>query len=164
MPDQDTARIPLHARDGSVRAYAIVDITDAEWVNQWKWQRLSTGHAVRSSRDTGQRRFILLHRELLGLPRISDGREGDHINRDRLDNRRTNLRIVPKAGQQQNTRPQTGRTSAHRGVSWLKERNRWEAYVQINGKKRRLGRFVSETEAAEAARAARARLMPYATD
>lgn len=38
MHDQDTVRIPLRARDGSIRAYALVDAADAEWLSQWTWR------------------------------------------------------------------------------------------------------------------------------
>lgn len=148
--------IPLRRRDGSVRAYAIVDAVDAEWVNQWRWHLSTSGYAQRGTNG------YLMHRELLGLSR-GDGLEGDHINRNRLDNRRCNLRAVPKRSQQQNLRA-VGRTSKYRGVHWYTAKRKWRASIVVSGKHRHLGYFDSEEEAAEAARSARARLMPYAVD
>lgn len=67
------AHIPLSARDGSIRAYAIVDATDAHWINQWRWH-LDKGYARRNEWRDGKCIAILLHRELLGL-RSGDGLE-----------------------------------------------------------------------------------------
>lgn len=150
-----TARVPLIARDGSVKAYAIIDATDAEWAGQWQWGlTVNGGYAYR-----GQ--GIRLHRELLGLKR-GDPRFGDHINLNKLDNRRSNLRILTASESPQNV-PGRKRTSAYRGVSWVEKRCLWQACVTLGGKNVYVEFFSDEQEAAEAARAARARLMPYAT-
>lgn len=157
--------IPLCGRGRIIRGYAIVDATDAEWANQWRWCRDSSGsgYAVRNSRPgEGHRRLLYLHRELPGIG-FTEGSEIDHINRDRLDNRRENLRVIPKAGNRQNL-PSRGGSSAYRGVSWNKNRKKWIAYMTVDGKRHALGFFNVETDAAEAAREARARLMPFSTD
>lgn len=163
-PEDTTARIPLRARDGSIRAYALVDAADAEWANQWRWS-LGKGYALRIGCAGGSRQTILLHRELLGLS-PGDGLEGDHINRDRLDCRRANLRVVPKKGQpnHQNVSSHRGATSRHRGVSWDKRNGKWFVKVWAGGKHHYLGLFADEEEAAQVARDARLRLMPYAVD
>jgi hypothetical protein len=164
MTSEDTARIPLYARDGGIRGYTIVDADDAEWVSQWRWG-LNGGYAVRSRKIGGRQGTklqIRLHRELLGLT-LGDINEGDHINRDRLDNRRINLRIVPKGSQCHNTTPMS-KTSAYRGVRWSTRDGKWEARVQAQGRNIYLGLFASEEEAAETARLTRLRLLPYAVD
>lgn len=159
MQTDDTVRIPLRARDGSVRAYALVDAADADWVNQRRWFLGTHGYAVRNH-TRGVMRW--LHREILGLV-PGDGMDGDHISRDRLDNRRANLRIVTRQANSHNTTGRGG-TSQHRGVCWDKYTGSWKANVMVNGKNVNLGRFHDESDAAEAARAGRARLMPSATD
>lgn len=108
------------------------------------------------------RRHFRLHRELLGLSE-SDTREVDHINRDRLDNRRCNLRVVTHAQNGQNV-PAQGGTSPHRGVSFCRQTGRWRAHVMIDGKQNQLGRFDTEQEAAIAAAAFRRKHMPFAED
>lgn len=157
-----SAKIPLRARDGSIRAYTIVDATDAEWANQWSWQ-LSNGYARRTYQDESGRHNVYLHRALLSL---DEGipLEGDHINRDRLDNRRENLRPGTHAENGQNQPIRLGMTSCHRGVSWAPEKRKWLANVGINGKTINVGYFASEHDAANAVRDARKRLMPFAVD
>lgn len=154
-----TASIPLCGKDGSVRACAIIDTADAVTVSQWRWSLLSNGYATR----TADGKAILLHRFLLGLS-PGDRQDIDHIDRDRLNNRRANLRIVTHAGNTQNHPGFPNASSSHRGVSWYKRRQQWSAYVCPDRKKIHLGYFDSEIEAAAVAKAARARLMPYATD
>lgn len=151
-----TARVPLVRRDGSVAAYAIIDAADAEWVGQWTWNLTPAGrYAVRGD-------GIKLHRELLGLKR-GDARFGDHINRDTLDDRRGNLRILSASESPQNVPGRPG-SSRHRGVSWYAPTGKWVAYVNVNHKRHHLGYFETEEQAATAARDARARLMPAAID
>ena len=154
-----TARIPLRARDESIRAYAIVDAADAERVNQWRWSLDSDGYAVRTEYvGPGKSvRLFRLHCELMGVRR-----DVDHIDGVRLNCRRQNLRIVPKGGNAQNRRNNAGSSSAHRGVGWSK--GKWEARIWHSGKLHYLGRYASEEEAAAVARAARLEHMPYATD
>lgn len=161
--DDTTVRIPLRSRDGSVRAYALIDAADADWVNQWRWSRNAFGYAVRGARIDGHSYLFFLHRQLLGLAH-RDGLDGDHINRDRLDNRRNNLRILTRAQNLQNVPSRTGTTSVHRGVSWDKTRGCWRATIQVGGKWKQLGRYPTEEAAADVARAARANMMPFSTD
>lgn len=157
------ARIPLVDQAGNIKAHAIIDATDAEWAGQWAWAIDKDGYAVRFEWDDGQTRAIMLHRELLGLKQ-GDGIKGDHIDRNRLNNRRSNLRPAAKFGNAQNVTGHRGSTSRYRGVSWEKHVGKWRAGIKLDGKARNLGYFATEEEAAEVARAARARLMPYAID
>lgn len=154
--------IPLRARDGSIRAYAIVDAADADWANQWHWS-LNGPYACRGTMSGGVRRTHRLHREILGL-KPGDGLHADHINRNKLDNRRSNLRAVTRSGNAQNTPSQRASSSVHRGVHWAKHANKWVAHIKIDGRTRHLGCFVDELEAARVAKAARMEAFPYATD
>lgn len=165
MCSDDTVRIPLRARDGSVRAYALVDAADADFVNQWRWCLDGVGYAVRA-RNIGcgkSTRKFRLHRELLGLTDVK-AIDIDHISGDRLDNRRSNLRVLPKGGNAQNRPSNRDTTSQYRGVSWRSKNKKWCAQIKVRGKVTHLGLFVSEEEAAEVALAARRLHMPFATD
>lgn len=162
LPD-GAVRLPLRARDGSVRAYAIVDAADAPVVSQYRWH-FERRYAVRDVGGRRQKRKIYLHRQILGLV-PGDGLEGDHRDRDRLNCRRSNLRIVPgMSANRQNLPGQRNTSSAYRGVSFYKRDGTWQAYLRAKGKRVHLGYFETELGAAEAARAARLRLMPYAVD
>jgi len=157
-----TALVPLIGRDGSVRAVALIDAEDAAWANRWRWS-LSRFYAARIERVNGIKRSVSLHRSLMGLT-VGDGLDVDHINRDKLDNRRTNLRIIPRGMQPQNAPPRKSGTSKYRGVHWASRDKRWMATVIANGKSHYCGSFINEEDAAVAAQIARARLQPYATD
>ena len=163
MNDDGSASIPLHARDGSIRAYATIDADNAEWVSQWRWSLDSDGYAVRSTYTAGRRGSVKLHRALLGLIN-GDGFEGDHIDRDRLNNRLSNLRVTIRPENGQNLSSFKGSTSRYRGVSWAKHCGKWRAGVRTGKTALALGYFDTEEEAADVARAARASLMPYAMD
>lgn len=162
--DGAIARVPLCSQDGSIRAYALIDAVDAKWVGQWRWHLSTDGYAHRNGDG---KESIPLHREVLGLPRVFDGREGDHKNHDRLNCCRDNLRIVSHVGNQQNAPSRKGASSRYRGVSWNTSRGKWRATVNTvcsGGKQHHLGYFDSELEAANVAREGRARLMAHALD
>ncbi len=103
---------------------------------------------------------IYLHRQIAGAPR---GLDVDHINRDRLDNRRSNLRVCTRGQNLQNVASRGG-SSLHRGVSWSKVAGKWRADVKLEGKQHYLGLFECEEDAAAAAKDARARLFTHSED
>lgn len=164
--DSLTARIPLRDAVGNVLAYAIVDAADAEFAGKWTWCLVS-GYAQRrestGGRKNHRKKAIQLHRELLGL-KHGDARTGDHIDRDRLNCRRSNLRILPPGGNAQNKSSAQGSSSQYRGVSWNKNDGKWYASLRAEGKRYHLGSFVDEHEAGRVVREARLRLMVYAVD
>jgi hypothetical protein len=152
------ARIPLRARDGSVRAWAIVDADIVASLGEWRWCLSSDGYAKRTPRVDGRRVVIYLHRLVADA---KPGEDVDHINRDRLDCRRANLRVGTRALNLQNVASRGG-TSRHRGVSWHRGAGRWRATVKLAGKAHHLGLFDDEERAAEAAIAFRAEHMDWA--
>ena len=162
-PDGTSALIPLRARDGTVRAHAIIDVEDIPLAEPWYWSMSVKGYAHRNPQINGRRQGIRLHCAILGLA-PGDPREGDHIDRDKLNNRRSNLRIVPKKAQGQNQPSVAGSSSSYRGVSYRKDTGKWKASVTVEGKDLYLGCFETEVEAATFARAARRAWLPYATD
>lgn len=159
----DIALVPLCRRDGTVRAYAIIDASDAEWVGQWCWS--VSGHYAGRREVTEDNRVltVFLHRELLGLPRVSDGRLGDHIDRDSLNCRRHNLRVVTRFENAQNKTKWQRSASDHRGVT-ARRNGKWVARVHVDGRTQHLGTFPTEIEAAMVARKARLRFMSGAVD
>jgi hypothetical protein len=161
---KDTARIPLLARSGSVRAYALIDTMDLSVIQGAPWRLRSDGYAYRWDFINGHRKSVLMHRLILGLPFDTDGRQGDHVNRDRLDNRRLNLRVVTHSQNMQNRPSHKGSRSKYRGVWWNHKAQKWQARIRVNGKRIGAGLFTDEASAGEAARLARLKYMPYAAD
>ena len=71
----------------------------------------------------------------------------DHINRDRSDDRIENLRDV--------THQQNHFNTGARGYCWDKRRQKWMAYIMVNGKQIHLGYYDAEAEARAAYEAAK---------
>ena len=160
--DGVTASIPLVDRSGNVVAHAVIDAQDSVIVDRGRWHLTPHGYVARSERVDGRKRMVFLHRLILGLVE-GDGLQADHINRDRLDNRRLNLRSVTHAQNGQNVIGHH-RTSEYRGVSWSRGRQRWVAQIKLNGKARRIGSFTDELDAARAAQEARMKVMTHSVE
>jgi hypothetical protein len=69
----------------------------------------------------------------------------DHINRDKLDNRVENLRVV--TSRENSIKIKTNCTSKYTGVSFVKSSKKWASIIFIDGKNISLGRFNTEEEA-----------------
>jgi hypothetical protein len=127
-----------------------VDIEDVALVLGHAWYFSDQGYAC-ANPDRHEGPTIRMHRVILGLA-DNDPREGDHINGDPLDNRRSNLRIAPTHahnGANRHKRRQAT-TSRYKGVSWDKDNAKWRACIAVNGGRLHLGRFTSEEDAARA--------------
>lgn len=97
----------------------------------------------------------LMHRAILErvLDRKLEANElVDHINGDRMDNRRTNLRMCDKYQNQHNTVKKSSNTSGFKGVNIAG--NKWQSRITNRGKRIYLGSYCSVTEAARAYNAA----------
>lgn len=130
---------------------AVIDESDAESVRTYKWRSvpmISHGNGTRIGSYVRARinaSDVYLHRFLLGADRRM---QVDHIDRDGLNNIRSNLRICTPS---QNSANRIGKRSASgfRGVYETK-RGRWTACVQKEGVQHRLGTFDSAIDAAVA--------------
>lgn len=74
--------------------FALVDDDDYPELSKHKWRVSGEGYALRSVKAGGKSQDIFMHRAILNPP---PGFEGDHIDRDRLNNTRANLRIATRA-------------------------------------------------------------------
>lgn len=119
---------------------ALVDDTDFEWLNDWTWRRDDHGYAS----TTIMSKSIRMHRLVMDFP-VSIT---DHINRDRLDNRRSNLRTVTAQESSLNRNLFKNNASGHKGVH--KFRNKWMAQLRRNGQAIYLGLYTTKEEAVRA--------------
>lgn len=108
-------------------------------MNSYKWT-ISKGVALRSVKFEGKFVTIYLHREVLGL-KYGDPRQGDHINGNRLDDRRENLRICSHAENLWNRGYAKNNRSGFKGVYKHLNCNKWAAEIGKNGKRFYLGLF-----------------------
>jgi hypothetical protein len=81
---------------------------------------------------------------------ISDFVEFDHIDRNPLNNQRTNLRLVTRTQNQYNKDPQTNNTSTVTGVHYCIRDRKWIARISKNRKRIVIGYFDSFEEAVQA--------------
>jgi hypothetical protein len=132
---------------------ALVDAGDYEAVAGMRWARSPDGYAEGFVRVDGKTKKVYMHRILLSPPADMDV---DHINGNRLDNRRCNLRIVTRGQNLQNIRAaKSNSQTGVRNVCWDKKHKRFAVYLKVSGKTKALGRFKTLEEAERAAVEAR---------
>jgi AP2 domain/HNH endonuclease len=156
-----TITIPIRNRARQVTATTIVDDQD-EVLAQWSWcLNRPGGYAVRTIPTHNGPRLQGMSRQILGLE-YGNRLQADHIDHDKLNNTRRNLRIVTPLGQQQNKAIYQGSKSRFRGV-YRHAKGKWEARVVLDGRTHYLGHYESEIQAALAAHRFRTDHMPWAT-
>ena len=132
---------------------ACVDDLDYEYIKQWRWHAYYDGYnwyACRNSpRGKSKRYKIHMHRVIQGL-NYDDGKTTDHINRNGLDNRRSNLRVVCNKANSRNHRGHKDNTSGHNGVGWDKHSQKWQARITANYQQIHLGHFSNIEDAVKA--------------
>ena len=106
----------------------IIDISDVDKCKEHSWSIDSKGYP--SSGGKGLR-TTRLHRFLLQPPK---GMQVDHINHNKLDNRRCNLRIVTNQQNHFNRPLNSNNSSGVKGVYWNKQCQKWCSQITINGK------------------------------
>jgi hypothetical protein len=124
---------------------AIVDDEDYEYLNQWKWFYARCGYAT--GHVNCHSKTVYMHRVIMETP---TGMETDHVNGDKLDNRKNNLRMCTSQQNKANKTKENNNTSGYKGVTWDKSRKTWNAKIMINYKCINLGRFVNIVDAARA--------------
>jgi hypothetical protein len=122
---------------------ALVDDDMYEYLTCWDWH-YSTGYAKRGDVNSlGKSIIVRMHHFVLPL---KDGLVCDHINGNRLDNRRENLRLVTKSQNMRNQGLSKRSRSGFKGVN--KHQKKWRAYICIDGKQKHLGVFLDKKQAA----------------
>lgn len=136
---------------------AIIDSADANIASQYSWRAdigrrkdgsIRTVYARSERRNSdGSRDVILLHRLLLSP---EERMHVDHIDGDGLNNRRCNIRIASPSQNQWNKRTPESSVTGMKGVSFKKNRGKFQATIRVLGKTRHLGLFSDVSEARKA--------------
>lgn len=132
---------------------AHVDDADYEQVACHKWffcevrKGTGKGYAVRTVND----RCVYMHRVVADAPR---GMQVDHIDGDRLNNARANLRLATLRDNRRNNHGYANNKSGFKGVGWHTKAGKWVARITVNNKPKHLGLFVDRIDAARAYNAA----------
>ena len=134
-------QIPLSGKYGTGK-FTIFDDENYELFLKHKWHVNRCGYLTANI----GRFSLLFHREVL---KAKNGQYVDHVNWDKLDNRKINLRICDNSQNLANRGPQKNNKSGYKGVSWSKLRKKWVAHISINGKRTNLGGFSDIVEAAK---------------
>ena len=125
--------------------YAIIDVCDYDKVKDHRWFLTAQKYAGTNINGTG----VLLHRMIMNNP---SGMLVDHINGDRIDDRRCNLRLASALENSWNTKAKNSSSTGYKNISKIK--NSWQVMLRINGLSTYLGRFPTLEEALEVRNAA----------
>lgn len=97
---------------------------------------------------THQKKITYLHRLIMGLKK-GDPRVVDHIDKNTLNNQKSNLRICTRAENSQNRKTSKNKKlSKYKGVRKASE-NAWRSSIRVKGKLHNIGTFKTEKEAAK---------------
>ena len=118
----------------------IFDAEDEPLIKSHSWS-FARGHI----RTAVNGRTVYLHRLIMGCP---DNAEIDHINMDKTDNRRCNLRVATHAENQRNRNAHKGNASGYKGVCLNKRTGKFFAYINSNHQRHYLGSFTDKKDAA----------------
>ena len=137
----DVIRLPV--KNGQTCLLSTVD----DGLLGHRWYLDDNGYMTRNTPKSGKRRRgkMTMHRQILDAP---FGMLVDHINGNRLDNRRENLRLCNITESAWNCSGNAKSTSRYKGVCWNKHSGKWQAAIRVKPRLIYLGLFESEKEAA----------------
>lgn len=144
--------IPIFSSSKEFRGYTCVDDEDFVLLENISFSMSQYGYVLIYKGGKQHR----LHRYLMGLYSFDGKHVVDHIDLNKLNNQKSNLRI---ATYHQNNLNTSGRVnnkySNYRGVTWSKKDKKWRAAVQFNYKYHYVGDYKTELEAASAVKSYR---------
>lgn len=123
----------------------LIDKESLSLVIPYCWRLNHDGYIETHIRESHVRLFQ--HRLIYGIDAISKNMRIDHINGNRADNRKSNLRLVTLSQNAMNRKIPNNNTSGCSGVSYNKIQQRWEARIGYEGRRIHLGWFDTLEEA-----------------
>ena len=128
------------------------DLNDYKKVIKYQWRLHHSGYVVTSlPRDkNGKRKILSLHSLIFNDEDNIKNIKIDHINRNKCDNRKSNLRKVNNSLNGFNINRQSNNTSGKTGVSYNKNNNNYVSYICVDYNKIYLGSFKNFEDAVNA--------------
>lgn len=120
------------------------DLQDYETIKDFCWWEDSNGYITTHQY---KKYGLFMHRIIVNPPK---DKVVDHINHNKNDNRRCNLRICTRGENNLNKEIKSNNTSGYTGVSFSNEKNKWRASIRKNGKSYTLGYFKNIEDAIKA--------------
>lgn len=123
---------------------ACIDDEDYELVIKYRWRAKKRGNTwyAESTQFGGS-----MHRLVMSAKK---GQRVDHRDGFGLNNQKYNLRIATPGQNSWNRAKHKRSSSKYKGVSWSRERRKWEVWICRDYKKIKIGFFEDEIEAAKA--------------
>lgn len=118
-------------------------------VKQYCWDIDSKNGYVKTIDRINNTGKLYLHRLIMGCKK-GDGITVDHIDRNKVDCRKLNLRFVTRCQNNMNAGIRSDNISGVKGVCWNKRRNKWEAKITVNKQDIHLGYFSRFEDAVKA--------------
>lgn len=118
------------------------DLEDYDKIKDYTWiedMAVEDYHSLRAHKKGTNKKVKMS--EVLGYKNY------DHVNRNPFDNRKANFRLATAQENARNRSLPKNNTSGFIGVSWDKESNKWLAYIRLDNKQKKLGRFVNKEDA-----------------
>lgn len=125
----------------------VFDIEDLPIIQSRNWYKDKDGYLASSYIYEGRRCFTMFHRIIM---HAEPQQCVDHINRNRADNRKQNLRCCSRAENNRNRGRSAANKSGITGVYYDKYRHKWIANIIHNKKRLFIGRFDTKEAAAKA--------------
>ncbi|MBU1517550.1 MAG: ATP-binding cassette domain-containing protein [Planctomycetes bacterium] len=126
--------------------FALVDAEDYRKLSEYDWQYVQNKGGNHYGARIEGGKIVYMHRQIMNAPK---GSIIDHKDREGLNNTKNNLRFVTFAENNRNRRRVKG-VSKYRGVSRIKNRNKWQASITYNYRRIYLGHFDNQEDAAKA--------------
>lgn len=126
---------------------ALVDDADFDWLSKFNWHQMDGyARAVKPHRKGETKKFFFMHNLIL----MEEGMKTDHIDGNRLNNQRQNLRACTISQNGMNRGLAWNNKSGFKGVSWHKASRKWCAQLKVMGESKLYKTFDDIQEAAHA--------------
>lgn len=123
---------------------AIIDDEDFEFLSKWKWKLTKQGYAARNFEANGKWGTHWMHRIVIGA---KEGQFVDHIDRNKLNNQKSNLRFASYRENMGNKTALKNNKLGVRGVHIHKQTGKFRAILGWDGKRISLGLFKTVEDA-----------------